>query len=141
MRAAEEALSQYLTEKHNPAVAVALSSGDPKIYDVLALYLEQRVEKQARPSEARARIKRLALWWKERRCSEIKPSTCQAYAKSENAGQIWTETQEQNETRKLQKPGRSGLPAHHIDPRKRSGRGGRRFKSCHSDQNFPRYRK
>ncbi len=86
MRAAEEALHQYLTEKHSPVVAIDQSNGDPKIYDVLALYLEQRVEKQARPAEARARIRRLGLWWKERRCSEIKPSTCQAYAKERGDG-------------------------------------------------------
>lgn len=86
MRAAEEALHQYLKEKHSPAAAFASSDGDPKVCNVLALYLDNRVAKQARPGETQARIRRLLLWWGERRCSDIKPSTCQAYAKERGDG-------------------------------------------------------
>lgn len=86
VRGAEVALNAYLTEKHDPRQEVRQQSDDPMIADILAMYLDQKANSQKRPQEAKARIGRLGLWWGYRRCSDIKPSTCQAYAKERGDG-------------------------------------------------------
>lgn len=86
MPAAEERLRLYLAEKHDPGASIRADHGDPLIADVLALYIDHKAEKQARPAEAKARVLRLGQWWGLKRCSEIKPSTCQAYAKERGDG-------------------------------------------------------
>ncbi|WP_244595648.1 site-specific integrase [Bosea lathyri] len=80
MSAAEDALRRYLVEKHDPAAAAKIQSDDPLIADILAFYLDQRAEEQARPAEVRNRVARLLGWWKTKRCSEVRPSTCRDYA-------------------------------------------------------------
>ena len=84
--AAEASLQRYLTEKHDPAAAARDQSDDPLIADIVAFYLDQRADRQKRPSEVRGRCSRLLAWWQTRRVSEIKPSTCQAYAKARGDG-------------------------------------------------------
>lgn len=84
--AAEDALRRYLAAKHDPAAAAKAAASDPYIADILAMYLDQKLNGQSRPGEMQGRIRRLLIWWGERRCSEIKPSTCQAYAKERGDG-------------------------------------------------------
>lgn len=84
--AAEDALRQYLVEKRDPATAAKARSDDPLIADIIALYLDNKADKQARPQEVRGRCARLLAWWQTRRCSEIRPSTCQAYATERGDG-------------------------------------------------------
>lgn len=86
MRAAEDALRRYLVEKHDPAAAAKGQSDNPLIADILSLYLDQRADKQKRPAEVRARVARLLKWWGTKRCSEIRPSSCQAYAAERGDG-------------------------------------------------------
>lgn len=84
--AAEEALRKYLLEKYDPAAAAKAQSDDPLIADIVALYLDQRAEKQARPQDLRNRMARVLKWWGTKRCSDVKPSTCEAYAKVRGDG-------------------------------------------------------
>lgn len=84
--AAEETLKRYLVEKHDPEAAAKARSDDPLIADILAIYLDHKADKQKRPVEVRARIARLLAWWGTRRCSQVRPSTCQAYAKERGDG-------------------------------------------------------
>lgn len=79
--AAEDALRRYLLAKYDPAAAAKAQGDDPLIADIVALYIDQRAEKQARPQELRNRMARVLKWWGTKRCSDVKPSTCEAYAK------------------------------------------------------------
>lgn len=83
---AEDALRRYLVEKHDPAAAAKAQSDDPEIADIVALYLDQRADKMARPQDLRGRMVRLLKWWGSKRCSDVKPSTCRAYAKHRGDG-------------------------------------------------------
>lgn len=83
---AEAALSRYLVAKHDPAAAARAQSDDPLIADILSMYLDHKAEAQKRPAEVRARVARLLAWWQTRRCSEIRPSSCQDYAKTRGTG-------------------------------------------------------
>lgn len=83
--AAEDALRRYLLEKYDPAAAAKAQPDDPLIADIVALYLDQRAEKQARPQDLRNRLAKILSWWGTKRCSDVKPSTCEAYTKFRGA--------------------------------------------------------
>lgn len=83
---AEAALRRYLVAKHDPAASARAQSSDPLIADILSMYLDHKAEAQKRPAEVRARVGRLLAWWQTRRCSEIRPSSCQDYAKGRGDG-------------------------------------------------------
>lgn len=83
---AEAVLSAYLLEKQ--AGAANRGGDDPDrpraptevfVAEVLSLYLEEKAPKAADPSAVAARIKALVAWWGDKRLSDIKRSTCQAY--------------------------------------------------------------
>ena len=61
-RQAEQALAEYIAEKHRPETW----NGDPTqvlIADVLALYVQNIVPRHSRPKDSESRVRRLVRWW------------------------------------------------------------------------------
>lgn len=82
---AERALASYLAEKFTPPVLQADGRRDPDqvfVAEVLALYVQDHKDSSRLD---RATFQRFAAnlvgWWGERRLSDVRRSTCQAYTK------------------------------------------------------------
>jgi integrase len=78
-REAEEKLQEYLAAKHNPAAQRARRPAEVPLADVLSVYLDEMVPKQAQPAKVAARIGRLLDWWGDKRLGEVTPVTCREY--------------------------------------------------------------
>lgn len=81
---AEEALKDYLAEKHRPAPG----KRDPAqrlIADVLAQFSQDIVPNHSRPKETASRVERLLKWWgmpekgRTGRVSDVNAANCRAY--------------------------------------------------------------
>jgi len=77
---AEQALSQYIGEKHDPASKGGKSSEIP-IADVLNVYFSYKISTTSRPKELAASIKRLNDFWGAKTVSEILSPSCRDFAK------------------------------------------------------------
>jgi integrase len=83
---AEQALAAYLVEKQTRSAPAAYDDPDrPRapsevfVAEVLALYVTEKVPKAADPSAVKARVKALTAWWADKRLSDIRRSSCEAY--------------------------------------------------------------
>lgn len=84
---AERLLADYLADKHNPTpVAGPRHPAQVPVADVLSVYLDEVVPKQANKPKAVERIGRLGEWWGERMLSEVSPLTCRDYAAARRQG-------------------------------------------------------
>ena len=77
--AAEPALAEYLTAKHNPAREEDRALHEILVTDVLTVYAEDRAPKQARPEKCAARLIQLGAWWEGKRVSEVNGKSVRAY--------------------------------------------------------------
>ena len=81
MRAeAERKLAEHIAAKHDPTPHRNRHPAQVPAADVLSVYLDEVVPKQASPARVAARIMRLVDWWGAKRLSEVTPATCRAYA-------------------------------------------------------------
>jgi integrase len=78
-QAAQDALAEYIIgrraiprERNSAADAV-------KVADVIAIYMQDRAPKHARPIETIARCERLYEWWGTKRLSDVNGRECRAY--------------------------------------------------------------
>lgn len=84
---AERKLIEYIGAKHDPAAAQrSRASQSVPIADVLSIYMDEIVPKQAAPAKVAARIERLLDWWGTKMLSEVGPVTCRAYAAERRRG-------------------------------------------------------
>lgn len=84
---AERKLAEYLARKRDPGKADGPRS--PQVVpvpDVLSVYLDEVVPKQANVAKAIERIGRLSDWWGDKMLSEVTPGTCRDYAGSRTKG-------------------------------------------------------
>jgi integrase len=84
---AEERLAAYIAGRHK---APRASDRDPDqvfVSDVLNIYDDDRIDKQSRPQETRARIERLTPFWGKKLLSEVTGRTCRAYIASRSSEQ------------------------------------------------------
>jgi integrase len=79
-RAAERKLAEYIAAKHNPTPERVRRASEVPLADVLSVYLDEIVPRQARPAKVAARIGRLLDWWGDKRLSDVSPVTCRRYA-------------------------------------------------------------
>jgi len=80
---AEGKLAEYIAEKWTPPTLSTESRRDPGqvlVADVLALYALEKAPHTADPSFVAGNIQTLTAWWGDQTISEVKRSTCQAYA-------------------------------------------------------------
>lgn len=77
--AAEPALAEYLTRKHNPARDEDRALGDILVTDVLAVYGEDVAPKHARPEKTAARLLQLGAWWAGKTVAEVNGKSVRAY--------------------------------------------------------------
>ena len=75
---AEERFAEYLADKYEPPVS--RSGADITGADVMLFYAKERVPKLANPSLEADFMTRLQLFWGTKALSEVKGSTCRAYA-------------------------------------------------------------
>jgi integrase len=83
---AERELAKYLAAKHDPAPKRNRDPHEVPVADVLSVYLDEIVPKQARPKRVAARIDRLIDWWGEKMLSDVSPVSCRDYAASRKRG-------------------------------------------------------
>lgn len=76
---AEIRLAAHIDAKRNPVGERSRHPDQVLIGDVLSVYLDDIVPKQAKPKSAAARIGQLLDFWGERPLSEVTPATCRAY--------------------------------------------------------------
>lgn len=74
-----EALGRYLIESRETPRERNRNASSVLIADVIAIYLTDKAEDQARPKEVAGRAKRLLQWWGEKTLDEVKGSTCRQY--------------------------------------------------------------
>lgn len=78
---AEGQLAEYLAAKHNPApVSGPRHSAEVPLADVLSIYLDEVVPKQANQAKALERIGRLEDWWSDKMLADVTPATCRSYS-------------------------------------------------------------
>jgi len=77
--AAEPALADYLTAKHNPARDEDRALGEILVTDVLAVYGEDVAPKHARPDKTAARLLQLGAWWEGKTVAEVNGKSVRAY--------------------------------------------------------------
>ncbi|WP_244476659.1 site-specific integrase [Methylobacterium sp. Leaf469] len=77
--AAEPALADFLTRKHNPAREEDRALGEILVTDVLTVYAEDKAPKHARPEKTAARLLQLGTWWEGKRVSEVNGKSVRAY--------------------------------------------------------------
>lgn len=84
---AESRLVEHIAAKHAPAAQLARHPSQVSIADVLSVYLDEVVPKQARPAKVASRIGRLLDWWGSKKLSDVGPGTCRDYtAKGRRGG-------------------------------------------------------
>ncbi|MAN75998.1 MAG: integrase [Rhizobiales bacterium] len=76
---AEQALAEYIEDKHEPSRRKGQSIDDILIADVCAIYLRDRVPEQKRPEKAAASFVQLLEWWGEKTLGEINGRSCRDY--------------------------------------------------------------
>ena len=85
---AERKLTEYITAKHDPAAARPRHPAQIPLADVLSVYLDEVVPKQANPDKVAARIDRLLDWWGEKNLAAVTPATCRAYLAAGKRGGV-----------------------------------------------------
>lgn len=80
-RQAEQALAEYIQGRHEPSRDSDRNPDQIEVADVLNIYVTDVVEKHARPSETKGRIRALAGYWGSKKLSEVNGRTCREYAK------------------------------------------------------------
>jgi integrase len=74
---AEQALARHLAKKHTPQPSSA-----PLIADVMLVYLDERVAHTKSLRSNKHAVKNIALWWGDKRVSDITPDKCREYIAS-----------------------------------------------------------
>lgn len=77
--AAEQALQEYLGQKHDPITRDGRASDIP-LANVLSVYLDHKIETTPRPKEFAAGIARLNKFWGGRTAADILGPTCREFA-------------------------------------------------------------
>jgi integrase len=77
---AERTLAEYITQKHHRDVGKRDPTQIP-VADVLSVYLDDVVDKHARPDDSRRRIARIADFFGSKLLSDINGQLCRAYAR------------------------------------------------------------
>lgn len=77
---AERALQRYLAGKHDHTPAAAARLEDIPVADVLNAYLRDVVPQAADVKGELGRVERLLGWWGTKAASDVKGSSCRAYA-------------------------------------------------------------
>lgn len=78
-QAAQDALARYILERREIPREKHRSADAVQVADVIAIYLEERAKKQARPLEVIQRCEALLTFWGERRLSDVTGRTCREY--------------------------------------------------------------
>jgi integrase len=77
--AAEQALADYLIEKHTTAPQVMQPASSWLVTDVLRLYAEAVVPGHRRPDKSLQRILQLGEWWEGKSLAQVTGSSCRQY--------------------------------------------------------------
>jgi integrase len=77
---AEGALTDYLTDKHAPAV----KDDNPPLADLLKAYLVEHLHQIPSGSNTEYNVRNLAKWWGLKRLAEVTAANCIAYAETKN---------------------------------------------------------
>ncbi len=83
---AEGKLLAYLAQKHDVAPRRQRRLDQTPIGDVLSVYLDEVVPRQASPTKVTARVSRLVEWWGDKLLSDVSPATCRAYVAARSKG-------------------------------------------------------
>lgn len=83
---AEGKLAAYLAAKHETAPRPQRRRDETPVGDVLSVYCDEVVPRQARPVKVAARVGRLVEWWGDKLLSDISPTTCRAYVAAHSKG-------------------------------------------------------
>ncbi len=76
---AEQALAEYIGEKHEPSRKKAQALESVLLADVIAIYLRDKVQDQSRPDKAAARFVQLLEWWGDKTLEDVNGRSCRDY--------------------------------------------------------------
>jgi Site-specific recombinase XerD len=76
---AEQALAEYISDKHEPSRRKGQDIDEILIADVVAIYLRDRVPEQKRPEKAAERFVQLLEFWGEKTLGDVNGRTCRDY--------------------------------------------------------------
>lgn len=78
-KGAEQALADYIGDKYEPSRKKGQDISEILIADVVAIYIRDKINDQARPEKAAERFVQLLEWWSTRSLDDINGRSCRDY--------------------------------------------------------------
>ncbi|HEV7345016.1 MAG TPA: hypothetical protein VGN60_05215 [Devosia sp.] len=76
---AEQALAEYIGDKHEPSRKKHQQLDEILLSDVVGIYLRDRIADQKRPEKAAQRFVQLLEWWGDKSLDDVNGRTCRDY--------------------------------------------------------------